>query len=133
MEVEWLILADYAEAIGDKLYLMGGGWDVLQIQSTFPVRQKFAIAVAFHVPWDETNQRQPFSLEILTEAGEPLGVTLQGQVEAGRPPGIPPGTSQRVQLAVNLELQLEKPGGYVIEVKMGETIMKRASFFVIKI
>lgn len=133
MEVEWLILADYAQVIGNKLYLMGGGWDVLQIQRSFPARQKFAIAVSFHVPWDETNQKQAFSMEILTEDGESLDAHLAGQVEAGRPPGIPPGTAQRVQLAINLELELEKPGGYVIEVRTGEIVMKRASFFVLKI
>ena len=28
MEIEWLILADSAQIVGNKLYLLGGGWDV---------------------------------------------------------------------------------------------------------
>ena len=31
--IEWLILADAAEVVGGKLYLMGGGWDRLTVNS----------------------------------------------------------------------------------------------------
>ena len=33
MEVEWLILADSAQVIGNKLYLLGGGWDQLAVNT----------------------------------------------------------------------------------------------------
>lgn len=133
MDVEWVILADFAEIVGTKLYLMGGGWDVLRHQGDFPLRRPVGVAVSFRVPWDNTNQKQAFNLEILTEDGESLGTAIQGQVEAGRPAGIPPGTSQRVQLALNMELQLEKPGGYVVHVNVADDIKGKAPFFVVKI
>jgi len=40
MEVEWLILADAAQVVGNKLYLMGGGWDKLTINNVFPADQR---------------------------------------------------------------------------------------------
>src|SRR5688500_1930861 len=42
MEVEWLILADSAQVIGGKLFLLGGGWDVLTVNTSFPWQQRCA-------------------------------------------------------------------------------------------
>ena len=44
MEIEWLILADAAQVTGNKLYLLGGGWDRLNVNRDFPVNQHCAIA-----------------------------------------------------------------------------------------
>src|SRR3990172_2955485 len=113
MQVEWLILADAAQVVGGKLYLMGGGWDVLTVNSEFPRQQHCAIAAAFKVPWNETNQRHNVEIEIAHEDGRTLG-KIQGQIEVGRPPGIPLGSDQRAQLAAELNLKFETAGTYVI-------------------
>ena len=31
-EVDFLVLADHAEVVGGKLYMMGGGWDIRRIE-----------------------------------------------------------------------------------------------------
>lgn len=113
MEVEWLILADYTEVIGGKLYLMGGGWDRLTVNSAFPLTKPVGVAAAFRVPWNETNQPQNVELEIQTEDGESVG-KVSAQFEVGRPPGMRPGQNQRFQLAANLPVTLRGAGGYVI-------------------
>jgi len=58
MDIEWVILADAAEVINNKLYLMGGGWDVLRIGRPFPTQQQVAFAISIRVEWTETNQRR---------------------------------------------------------------------------
>jgi hypothetical protein len=113
MEVEWLILADYTEIIGGKLYLMGGGWDRLTVNSAFPFRKPVGLAAAFRVPWNETNQPQNVEIEIQTDDGESVG-KVGAQFEVGRPPGMKAGQNQRFQLAANVPLTLTGPGGYVI-------------------
>ena len=113
MDVEWLILADYAEIVGNKLYLMGGGWDVLTVNSGFPVKHQCAVAASFRVSWKETNQRHNVEIEIATEDGQTLA-KVDGQIEVGRPPGIPPGQDQRCQLAGSAVLDLKDAGRYVI-------------------
>ncbi|MFN8559031.1 MAG: hypothetical protein U0531_17380 [Dehalococcoidia bacterium] len=94
MEVEWLILADAAQVVGGKLYLLGGGWKVLNVSAGFPVQQRCAVAVSFEAPWNETNVPQQVEVEVATEDGRTLA-KMEGQFEVGRPPGIPPGQSQR--------------------------------------
>lgn len=113
MELEWLILADYTEIIGGKLYLMGGGWDRLTVNSAFPLTKPVGLAAAFRVPWNETNQPQNVEIEIQTDDGESVG-KVGAQFEVGRPPGMKAGQNQRFQLAANLPLTLRGPGGYVI-------------------
>jgi hypothetical protein len=113
VEVEWLILADYAEIVGGKLYLMGGGWDKLTVNSGFPLTKPVGLAAAFRVPWDETNQPHNVEIEIQTDDGENVG-KVGAQFEVGRPPGIPKGQVQRFQIAANLSLTLNGPGTYVI-------------------
>jgi len=111
--VEWLILADYAEIVGGKLYLMGGGWDRVTVNSAFPLTRPIGLAAAFRVPWNETNQPQNVEMEIQTDDGESVG-KVGAQFEVGRPPGMKAGQDQRFQLAANVPLTLRGPGGYVI-------------------
>ena len=98
MEVEWLMLADSAQVVGSKLYLLGGGWDVLAVHKDFPFGQQLAIALAVKVPWNETNQRHNFEIEVLSEdqqTEEPKSIAkMGGQFEVGRPTGIPVGQDQ---------------------------------------
>ena len=113
MEVEWLILADSAEVIGNKLYLLGGGWDRITINKEFPVPHPMAVALSFKIPWNETNESHKFGVAILTEEGAQIA-QFGGDLEIGRPPGIPPGQDQRMQAAVNMSLKLDGPGTFSV-------------------
>jgi len=113
MEVEWLVLADSAQVVGNKLYLLGGGWDRLTVNTKFPAQRHVGIAVALRVPWNQTNEKHQFEIEIASEDGATIA-KLQGDFEVGRPPGIPQGQEQRIQVAVEADLRFEKPGTFVI-------------------
>jgi hypothetical protein len=129
--VEWLILADSAQVLGNKVFLLGGGWDVLTVNQAFPVQQQLSIAVSFKVPWGEANKRHTVALEVATEDGQQLA-QVAGQLEVGRPPGIRLGQAQRMQMGVNLVLNLPKEGVYEIKASVnGEEDSHRATFNVI--
>jgi hypothetical protein len=111
-----MLLADSVQAVGGKLYILGGGWSV-----TGPPAQ-FGIAILIEIPWDQTNQKHPWKLELLDSDGAavlvqtPSGeqpLVFQGELEVGRPPGLKPGTPIGVPLAINLApLQLEPSSRY---------------------
>lgn len=130
MDVEWVILADAAEVVNNKLYLIGGGWETLTINSGLPVLHPCAVAVAFSVPWNETNQQHNVEIEIDDQDGKQL-LAIDGQIEVGRPPGIPLGDAQRVQMAIKLALPLEQSGRFVIIVRVEGQEMKRTTFSVV--
>jgi len=129
MEIEWLMIADAAEVVGNKLFLMGGGWDRLTVREKFPMARQIGIAFAISIPWLETNEKRPFVIKLLTEDGPTLH-EVGGQLEVGRAPGIAPGADQRVQMAVTMNLTFQGPGRFVVEATVDEHTSKRVTFTV---
>ena len=107
MEVEWLILADAAQVAGGKLNMLGGGWDVLTVNDEWPHKQQVAIAVAFTVPWNETNQAHAVYIAIIAEEGQSEILRVDAQLEVGRPVGILQGQAQRAQVAIEGIIELQ--------------------------
>lgn len=130
MRLEWLILADAAEVLGGKLYLMGGGWDNLTISQSLPSERQMAIAASFRIPWHETNQRHTVEIEVASEDGAILAV-INGQLEVGRPPGVKQGQDQRSQVAFGLNAKFGALGTYVIVARVEGEEQGRVPFNVI--
>lgn len=114
-----MLLADAAQVVEGKLYILGGGWSL-----TGPRPSPSALALKFDIPWDRANHRYAVLLELLTAdaepvlvpgpAGEDVPVQIEGQVEAGRPAGLKPGTPLDAALAINVgPLPLEPNQRYV--------------------
>lgn len=129
--LEWLILADSAQIADGKLYLMGGGWDTFAAPA-FPVGKHFGVALSLQVPWMSTNQRHQLEIEVVDEDAQPLA-KMAGQVEVGRPAGIPAGQAQRAQFALELYLQFPKAGTYVVLVKVAGEERGRVSFNIVSL
>ena len=120
-----LLLADSAQEIGGKLYILGGGWSL-----TGPEVGPMALAIKIDVPWGAANQKHTFEIKLLSEDGGPppmltkegLGqgeARFSGSFEVGRPPGLPPGTDIDTALAVQLgPLPLVPGQGYVWQVEI---------------
>jgi hypothetical protein len=109
-----LLLADAAQAVGGKLYVLGGGWSIIG-----PGAAPMALAIKIEVPWSETNVRHSVEVQLLTSDGEPVTVegdsgsepiSVRADFEVGRPPGLKPGTPIDVPLAMNFA-PFPLPGG----------------------
>lgn len=127
MEVEFLILADAAQAVNGKLYVLGGGWSTLH-PSTLPLTHQIGVAVGFRIPWQETNQVHHLEIAMVTADGNPLVPPLHGELEMGRPPGLRPGSDQTVVMAVNANPKFEQPGRYEIQVRVQDQLVKTVTF-----
>ena len=109
-----LILADWAQVINGKLYVMGGGWT-----ETGPAPTPSALAALIEVSWDETNRKHPVKFELVDSDGQPVmvvaptgaqPVVVATEFEVGRPPGVNPGTSFNLPMALNFGPLLLPPG-----------------------
>lgn len=130
MDVEWIILADAAEAVNNELYLLGGGWAAITANRPLPTQHSCAAAVAFSVPWDETERRHSIEIVVEDPGGDVL-VSVPGQVEVGSPPGVPIGSAQRVLMAVKMILPLAHLGDYAVVAKVEGRESKRVPFSVV--
>jgi hypothetical protein len=126
LTVDYLILADWAEIVGGKSYIQGGGWDRLNVANGFPHQRSIGIAVGIEVPWDATNRRYPLSIKVVNEDTRQDLFGADGVIEAGRPPGIPAGSAQLVQLALNGIGNFESTGEFTVLVAIdGEPVRRR--------
>jgi len=98
-----LMLADSAQAVNGKLYILGGGWSIRKAAPT-----PSAIALKIEVPWTETNRKHTLKLELVDSDFQPVLVqtpagnsplVIEGEFEVGRPPGLIPGSPLDVPIA----------------------------------
>ena len=112
-----LMLADAAQVSEGKLHILGGGWSV-----TGPPAPS-AIVLLVEVPWDQTNRRLEWRLELVDSDGYPVmtadgeggetPIIMGGEFEVGRPPGTPHGAPIGLPVALNLSpLPLESGRRY---------------------
>lgn len=118
MKIDFALLADYAEVVNGKLYLMGGGWDTTTA-AQLPAAVRMAIAVGVRIGWNETDVQFPVLMTIEDDDGREY-VRIQGVVSATRAPGATPGSTQLSQVAANVPLQLPALGGYRVHIVVGE-------------
>ncbi len=110
-----LMLADSAQAIDNKLYILGGGWSV-----TGPGPTPSALAIAVKVPWDQLDRPHRLRIELLDSDGHPVLVAapieeqplvIESEFQVEPLPGLKPGTPTDLALAVNLGPIPLPPGG----------------------
>ncbi len=122
-EIEYMLLANHAEAVNGLLHVLGAGWTDQwrgrQPPDVPPPLTHFAIGVSVLVPWTETNRPHHLILTIESEDGSELG-RVEADLEIGRPPRIPVGSDQRAVLAINVNIQFPGPGGYRVVARLGE-------------
>jgi hypothetical protein len=113
VEVDFMLLADGAQAVGGKLYVLGGGWTHVFVPQ-FPGHPPapFSVALGITVPSHLTNRRFEFGLELLDSDGGRIGDVLTAEMEQGRAPGLRPGTGQAILLAINVHPEFPGEGRY---------------------
>ncbi|MBK9612596.1 hypothetical protein [Candidatus Amarobacter glycogenicus] len=117
MDIDYLILAEHAEVTGSKLYLMGGGWDTMNVPDV-PANVRITAVAGIRVEWDETNVSLPVVVRVDDDDAQEV-FRLDGQMNVGRPPQLLPGTSQLSQMTFVLQLQLKALGGYRVSLAVG--------------
>jgi hypothetical protein len=117
MNIEHALIADYAEVVNGKLYLMGGGWDTTHAAQV-PATIRLAVAVGVRIDWGETNVEFPVLIAVEDDDGHEF-VRIQGAVSTARPANSVPGSAQLAQIAANIPLTLPAFGGYRVHIGVG--------------
>jgi hypothetical protein len=108
-----ILLADAAQAVQGKLYILGGAWS---ITGSGPITM--ALAINIEVPWTEANTLHQLRIALFDEDGQIVYIpTPTGDqpfefhipFEVGRPAGLRPGTPLTFALALNLAPFLLQP------------------------
>lgn len=117
MEVDYAILADSAEAVNGKLYLMGGSFDTLWA-ANFPMKYpklSFAMRILFSPV--EMERQHALEVSLINADGKPL-TTVRGPLNLGaKNPELPSGWKQGFLTVLNFgNLEFASPGHYSFEI-----------------
>jgi hypothetical protein len=124
-EIDFVVLADFAQAVQGKLTLVGGGWNLHHARQ-YPSPLLFGLGIGILVPWSETNRKHGMKFVIRKSEGSQL-IEGGGEFEIGREVGTPAGMTQRAVIGLTGQLLLPEPGTYEIVVSV-ESDSKRVTF-----
>jgi Family of unknown function (DUF6941) len=126
-----LVLADSAQAVNGKLYILGGGW-IDTTPGPDGHTPPHALAAIIHVPWDQANRPHHAVIRLLdadghaVEPAENQPLRLDSDFEVGRPPGAQAGVALPVPLALNIGPMPLVPGRYMWELTVDDDPRWRA-------
>jgi hypothetical protein len=101
-----MLLADAAQEVHGKLYVLGGGWSV-----TGPDVPPMALAVKLDVPWSDANAAHEFEIRLVDADGRAVRmvgegdgpeVQIGGNFEVGRPPDLEEGSDIDFAFTINV-------------------------------
>ena len=131
MNIGFLMLTDYSEAVNGKLYLTGGGWNVLRLPE-MPHEWSFHIGLGIDVAWHETNSPHELVVTIQDPDGVELGEGLTANFETGRPPGMPQGQEQRLVMSIAAIATFTTAGPHAAVVEVNGEEIGRARFYLME-
>ena len=108
-----MLLADAAQVVAGKLYILGGGWSVMSPHPTH-----MAIALKIEVPWDKAEQEYNWELTLVDSDGRRVlhaehgnrPIQHRGQFHVHRPAGAEPGIPIDFALVVDAGVLTLPPG-----------------------
>jgi hypothetical protein len=129
--VEFLLLADRADAVNGKLYMAGGGWDRLIVTS---IEEPVALSIAVGVLIPRGHAQNKQILRVHAES--PSGEILQPQIHAELPSGLPaeaiPNEPLRSMIAINGLWRFPQAGVYHLEARISGSAPKRIAFQIVE-
>lgn len=114
VEPEYLILADAAEALNGKLYLMGGGWDSIFVRD-ISQRVAMGIACGILIPYGETDEEHTLTLAIEDQDGVQVASPLTVKFKTGRPPTLERGAPMHLPFAIKAEYVLPGYNTFIVK------------------
>ena len=109
-EIDYLLVADRAEVVNGKLYLMGAAWDRIQ-PPTFPHRMILGVALGVRIPFAHTDDQHTVAVEMQQDEQRLVG--FEAKLTTGRPPGMA-GMDMLVPMALNIPVAIPAEGQVVL-------------------
>lgn len=117
--IESLLLADFAEVVNGKLYLMGGGFTAVQMAS-LDQPHRFYVAASLRVPFSHPERAVTFAGRLETLDAVPLDCwSLEGEIEANRMEGQREGDAVTM-FAAPVDVIVPEPMDVVLRFRLGE-------------
>lgn len=130
--VDVALLADAVQASRGKLFVLGGGWDVLTVRSLPARHPSMGIGLRVRIPWGWPGDTVRLDVELQDEDGKSvLPGSLSAPVPVRRPDHLPEGqdvTLVRALTFTNVVFRTE--GAYSFVISIDGQVTERLRFLV---
>ena len=125
MEVDFALLADAADAVNGKLYLVGGAFDTIWAQQTPLMYPKLSLALRLLFSPAELGRKHKLEIRIMNEDGKNVAPPIAGELEVQKNSNLPKGWRQGFLTVMNFaNLNFSNFGDYTFELVMNNTGIK---------
>lgn len=129
-----MMLCDSVQSVAGKLFVLGGGWNVLQTRTPAAM----GLAVKLEIADELAGQQLPLVAKLVTPSGELVSdeetaIHFTAELEFARRPGKMPDAPLGGVFALNAHfrgLHLE-PGNYAWELLIDGDLVARSLFYVV--
>jgi hypothetical protein len=111
VKLDFLLLADKAEALNGKLYMIGGAIDRIGLLE-IPGPASFDVAMGVLVSYHETRDTHRLTLRMETADNRPVFPAIEISFATGTPPGLPAGDDVRFTAVVQGPFPIPSEGAY---------------------
>lgn len=140
MKLHFMLLANYAEDNSGLLYIIGGGWDTLNVRGPISATPGGPVAMIqgtlvsrLLLHTTETGTPHMFAVQVLDEDGNEVA-KLEGEMKSDKNPGLPPGWDQGVNLVIPLTgVPLPRVSRYEVALTVDGIYLGSAPFRVLKL
>ncbi len=120
------LLADSAQVVAGKVFMLGGGFDTLTAREFPATHRSLSLVIVFEVGPGDRNRDLEVVTRLLDEDGGELGVESKGTFRVGTPSTLPAGATSLIPLVTVFgNLRFPEPGGYVFIVEHDEQELTR--------
>ncbi len=129
MRLTSAMLADAAQVVGGRLFVMGGAFDVIGARSFPALHRGLAIVLVAEIGPGDRNRDLELSMKLLDEDGNEIGVESKGVMRVGAPSSLPAGATSLIPLVGNfLGIRFPHAGGYVFIIEHEDQELARIPF-----
>jgi hypothetical protein len=126
IEAAAFFAADHAEAVGGKLYINGGFFNMLRFPSYPAIVQTLGIAASLHVPWHAYQQDHHFVVTLRDEDRRELPLRIEGSFRVGADILLRHGDPTIINIAGTVtNVVFERPGHYHLRLQVDGEVLGR--------
>lgn len=123
------MLADAATVADGKLYVHGGGWDLINTRAVPATHPTISLVFVIEFEWSETHVDRTLQVSLHDEDDTRLDVGAVGVLNVGHPPGAVHGAPILQPFALPFPtVTFARAGRYYFKVAVDETELARVRF-----
>ena len=124
MEVDFAFIADAAEIVNGKAYVMGGAFDTIWT-SQMPIEHPaLSLVLRLKLSPAELDRKHKLEINLIDEDGQRIN-SISGDIEIGRNPELPKGWQQSFMMTVNFKnISFKRFGDFSFEILVNSSSLK---------